>query len=159
MPGIVYKFQNQSIQTFFENVKFMDDLSFAIYFDFETTCGKKAYNFDDDISMYPVSYAFAVAFHPSLNLDRVSVVKSFNHAFDQLNSMGYLLDEMLSCFDPITVHQLLYCAQEVYEKKFVIDLLKAGSVRNILDVIKNLIFSQSKSLRRKILLTGKKQIV
>ena len=159
MPGIVYKFQNQSIQTFFENVKFMDDLSFAIYFDYETTCGKKACNFDDEASMYPVSYAFVVAFHPSLNLDRLFVVKSLNHAFDQLNSMGYLLDEMLSYFDPITVQQLLYCAQAVYEKKFVIDLLKAVLVRNILDVIKNLIFLQSKSLRRKILLTGKKQIV
>ena len=41
MPGLVYKFENQSIQTFFDNVKFMGDLLFAIYFDFESTCGKK----------------------------------------------------------------------------------------------------------------------
>ena len=26
MPGLVYKFENQSIQTFFDNVKFMGDL-------------------------------------------------------------------------------------------------------------------------------------
>ena len=31
MPGIVYNFENQIIQTFFDNAKFMGDLSFAIY--------------------------------------------------------------------------------------------------------------------------------
>ena len=41
MPGLVYKFENQSIQTFFDNVKLISDLPFGIYFDFETTCGKK----------------------------------------------------------------------------------------------------------------------
>lgn len=34
MPGLVYKFENQNILTFEENVKFMGDLPFAIYFDF-----------------------------------------------------------------------------------------------------------------------------
>ena len=66
MPGLVYKFENQTIQTFFGNVKFMGDLPFDVYFDFETTCGKQTYNSDDDASMYPVSYTFVVAFHPSL---------------------------------------------------------------------------------------------
>ena len=73
----------------------MGDVPFSIYFDFETTCGKKVYNFDKDVTLYPVSYAFVVAFHLSLNLDRIFVVRSFNHTFDQLNDVGYLLDEML----------------------------------------------------------------
>ena len=30
---------------------------------------QKIYNFDDDASIYPISYAFVVAFHPSLNVD------------------------------------------------------------------------------------------
>ena len=30
MPGLMYKFKSQSIQTFFDNVKFMGDLPFAI---------------------------------------------------------------------------------------------------------------------------------
>ena len=72
----------------------MGDVPFSIYFDFENTCGKKVYNFDKDVTLYPVSYAFVVAFHPSLNLDRIFVVRSFNHTFDQLNDVGYLLDEM-----------------------------------------------------------------
>ena len=40
-PGIVYKFENQNIQTFLDNTKFMGDLPLAIYFDFETTSDKK----------------------------------------------------------------------------------------------------------------------
>ena len=40
MPGIIYRSENQSIQTFFDNMKFMDDLPFSIYFAFETTSGK-----------------------------------------------------------------------------------------------------------------------
>ena len=35
MPSIVYKFENQSIQTFFDNMKFMGDLLSAIYFNRE----------------------------------------------------------------------------------------------------------------------------
>ena len=41
MPGIVYKFENQNIQTFFDNRKFMGDPPFTIYFDSETTSSKK----------------------------------------------------------------------------------------------------------------------
>lgn len=89
MPRVLHKFENQSIQTFFDNVKFMGDLPFAIYFDFETTCDKKTYNFDHDASIYLVSYALVVSFHTSLNLDRLFVV-SFNHTLNKLNSVGYL---------------------------------------------------------------------
>ena len=78
MPGILYKFENQNIQTFFDNMKFMADFPFSIYFDFETTTGKKVYNFEEDASLYPVSYALVVAFHPSLNIEILSVVRSFN---------------------------------------------------------------------------------
>ena len=103
MPVILYRFENQNVQTFFDNVEFMGNMPFSIYFDFGTTCGKKGYSFDEDGTVYPVSYAFVVAFHPSLNLDRTFVVRSFNHNFDQLNNVGYLLDEMLPYHDPITV--------------------------------------------------------
>ena len=33
IPGIVYIFENQNIQTFFNNLKFMRDIPFLIYFD------------------------------------------------------------------------------------------------------------------------------
>ena len=102
MPGILYKFENQNIQTFFDNVKFMGNVPFSIYFDFRPPV-EKIYNSGEDAMLYPVSYAFVVAFYLSLNLDRIFVVRSFNHTFDQLNDVGYLLDEMLPYHNPITV--------------------------------------------------------
>lgn len=60
-------YTNLKSKLFFDNVKFMGDLPFAIYFDFETTCRKKPYNFDDKASMYPVLYTFVVTFHRTLN--------------------------------------------------------------------------------------------
>ena len=41
MIGILNKFENQNIQTFVDNKKFMGDVPFSIYFDFETTAGNK----------------------------------------------------------------------------------------------------------------------
>ena len=63
IPGIVYIFENQNIQTFFNNMKFMGDIPFSVYFDLKTTTGKKNYNFDEDATLHSVSYAFVVAFH------------------------------------------------------------------------------------------------
>lgn len=40
MPGIVSKFENQNIVSFEQNLENMGDLSFAAYFDFETTAGE-----------------------------------------------------------------------------------------------------------------------
>ena len=81
----------------------MGDLPFAIYFDFETTSGKKIYNFGEDCSLYPVPYSFVVAFHPCLNLEKIFVVRSFNHSLESLIDVGYLSEEMLPSFDLITV--------------------------------------------------------
>ena len=90
MPEIIYKFENQNIQIFFDNMKLMGDILFSIYFDFETTSGKKIYYFDDDSCLCLVSYAFVVAFHPKLSLEKIFVVRSFNHTSKQLNDVGYL---------------------------------------------------------------------
>ena len=116
----------------------MGDIPFSIYFDLKITTGKKVYNFDEDTTLYPVSYAFVVAFHPSSNIEKIPVVRSFNYAFEQLNDVSYLSDEMLPYIDPITTRQLRDCAAAVFNKKekylliemfscelkFVIDLLK-----------------------------------
>ena len=48
----------------------------------------------------PLSYPFVAAFHLSLNIDKIFVLRSFNHAFEQLNDVGYLSNEMLLYCDP-----------------------------------------------------------
>lgn len=75
-----------------KNVKFVGDLPFSIYFDFETTAGKKVYHFDKDATLFPASCALVTT---SLNIDKIFVVRSFNHKFDQLNDAGYLSSEIL----------------------------------------------------------------
>ena len=68
--------------SFEDNHKFMGDDLFSIYFDFKTTGWKNAYDFLEDISVYPVFYAFVVAFHPELKLEGISIVRSFNDLFE-----------------------------------------------------------------------------
>ena len=112
-----YFTENQNIQTFFDNTEFMSDLPFAIYFDFETTLGKKNYNFEEDCALYPVSYSLVVAFYPCLNLEKIFVVRSFNHSFESLSDVGYLSEELLPYFDPITARQLKNCVIAVLIRK------------------------------------------
>ena len=63
-------------------MKFMGDLSFAIYFDLETTSGKKIYNFDEDCTLYAVYYALVVAFHLGLEIEKFFVARSFSNTFE-----------------------------------------------------------------------------
>ena len=37
IPGVAYKFENTSFTSYKDNFKFMCDLPFVVYFDFETT--------------------------------------------------------------------------------------------------------------------------
>ena len=67
--------------------------------------------------VYPVSYALVVAFHPSLNIEKIFVVRSFNYTFEQFNDVSYLKDEMLHFIDPITTRQLRDCTAAVFTKK------------------------------------------
>ena len=116
VPCLVNQFESQNVLTFKKNVRLMGDLSFAIYFDFPTTSGRESYSFFDEASVYPVSNAFVVAFHPELDLERIPVVRSFNQTFDSLHDVGYLYEEMLFYFNFITASQLSDCAKDVYEK-------------------------------------------
>ena len=139
---------NVRIKTFkhlFDNMKFVGDVPFSIYFDFKTTADKKVYNFEEDASLYPVSYTFVVAFHHLLNLEKLSVVRSFNHTYEQLIDDVYLFVEMLPFVGPITTKKLRDCASKVFQKKkkyvvsemfscelkFVIDMLKKGLTETI----------------------------
>ena len=63
--------------------------------------GKNVYNFDEGYTFYPVSYAFVIAFDPSLNIEKMLVVRSFNHVFELLNDVGYLKNEMLPYIDSV----------------------------------------------------------
>lgn len=81
MPGLVCKFEIQNIISFEGNIEFMGEAQFAVHFDFETKPGKKYFIFDEDSTLYPVSYSFVVAFHPDLSLKKIFVARGFNQTF------------------------------------------------------------------------------
>ena len=127
MPAVVYKFENQNISTFEDNVQFMTELPFEIYFDLETTNGKEVYIFDDIAKMYPVSYAFVAAFYSKLNLDKICVVRSFNHTLEMLSDISHFSNEMIKHFDPVTAKQIRECAENLHKMKEKYSMIEISS--------------------------------
>ena len=71
----------------------MGDVSFIVYFGFETTA--PTFNFSDaeQLKMFVVSYVMIVAFHPKLNFDRIIIQRSFPHSLGQLTTLDYFTRE------------------------------------------------------------------
>ena len=72
-PGVVYNFNNQNLVTFEDNFKSKSDLSFALYFSFETTAPADNYFDPKQTKMFVVSYALIVCFHPKLKIPKIIV--------------------------------------------------------------------------------------
>ena len=117
-------------------MKFMGDLPFLTYFDFETTSGKKIYNSDDDGTLYPVSNAFVVPLYQNLNNEKISFVRSFNHTFERLNDVRYLSNKILLYFDPITARQLKDCALAVQKGRFSLSKVFSCEIKFVIDILK-----------------------
>lgn len=114
MPEIIYKFENQNIANFEVNFKKKGDITFTMYFDFETSTGTTSQNHLEDVEMDQIFYSLIFAFHLKLQLDGKVIIRSFNHSLEKVNDASYLTDEMLQNLDPIIARQL----------KFNCDILK-----------------------------------
>ena len=115
MPEIIYKFENQNIANFEVNFKKKGDITFTMYFDFETSTGTTSQNHLEDEQMDQIFYSLIFAFHLKLQLDGKVIIRSFNHSLEKVNDVSYLTDEMLRNLDPIIARQL----------KFNCDILKS----------------------------------
>ena len=67
-------FNNGQIITFQDNFKYLGDIPFTIYFDFETTTGDSVF-FDPKI--FVKSHCQIYSFHPALGLDKIVIFRSF----------------------------------------------------------------------------------
>ena len=114
MPEIIYKFENQNIANFEVNFKKKGDITFTMYFDFETSTGTTSQNHLEDVEMDQIFYSLIFAFHLKLQLDGKVIIRSFNHSLEKVNDVSYLTDEMLQNLDSIIARQL----------KFNCDILK-----------------------------------
>ena len=79
--GITYVFDKGQITTFQIKFKYLGNVPFTVYFDFETTTTGGSVCFLFDLQMFVVSYCQIYSFHSSLNLDiqtKLSFFKAFN---------------------------------------------------------------------------------
>ena len=82
--GFNFVFDNGKIVHYQDNYKKIGDLSFSLYFDFETTTDSVVFFY---AKMYVVSYCIAAAFHPDLNLPRSFIYPSYDQAINQITSL------------------------------------------------------------------------
>ena len=93
IAGVVYKFENNKIITFQDNFKFMGDLPFTVYFDFETTKGD---NILHDSKMFVISHCQIYDFYPDLKLDKIVIFRSFQQAIEKI--LALLIFHMDMCY-------------------------------------------------------------
>ena len=92
-PGVVYNFNIQNIVSYEDNLKYVGDLPFSVYADFETSAPNCDFTYPENSIMFAVSYALVFAWHPKLNLPRQYIVRGFNHSVESLTDVSYLTEE------------------------------------------------------------------
>lgn len=88
--GITYSFNNGQITSFQSNFKYLGDVPFTVYFDFETTTGDTVFF---DPKMFVVSYCQIYSFHPSLNLEKIAVFRSFQQSAEEIYNLSHFKQE------------------------------------------------------------------
>ena len=104
MEGITYAFDNGQIKNFKDNFRYMGDAPFTVYFDFETATGSSVFFLDT--KLYVISYCQIYSFHPSLNLDKVVIFRSFQQAVEEIYHLNHFKQEHIPFFNKATFYQL-----------------------------------------------------
>ena len=90
--GITYTFDNGDIISFQDNFKYMGDVPFTVYFDFEITKGNAVF-LCKNVLFHVVPYCQIYAFHPSLNLKKIVIFRSFQQSADEIYSRNHFNQE------------------------------------------------------------------
>ena len=117
--GITYTFDNGQIVNFQDNFKYLGDVSFTVYFDFDTTTGNSAFS---DTKMYVISYCQIYAFHPPLNLDKIVIFRSFQQEPEEMYDLSHFKKEQEPYFDRANFHQLKDAADNVLARRISLHL-------------------------------------
>ena len=156
---ITYSFHNAQIIDYLDNYKYMGDLPFSIYFDFETTAGSAVFF---DSKMYVMSYCMIISFNEALNFDKIVIFRSYQHKAIELYDTSHFKQEPVPFFDQVTLRQLKDAASVVafrekctslaemfcIELKFTIDTLKFWFNKIIRPIFFELDYSQKESFKR-----------
>ena len=103
IEGIIYKCENNKIISFQDNFKHLGDVPFTVCFDFKITTGDNVFH---DSKMFVISFCQIYAFHPSLNLDKIVIFRSFQQKADKIYSLDHFRNEHIPFFNRVTFKQL-----------------------------------------------------
>ena len=123
--GISYCFQNGEIISFQDNFKYLGNVPFTVYFDFETTTGD-AVTFNT--KLYVISYCQIYSFHPSLNVDRIVIFRSFQQKADKIYDLSHFKHDHAPFFDKTTFSQLKDAATAVLGREKSTSLAELFSI-------------------------------
>ena len=123
--GIIYAFDNGQIVNFQDNFKFLGDVPFTVYFDFETTTRNSSFS---DPKMYVISYCQICFFHPRLNLDKIVIFRSFQQTAEEIYDMSHFKREHVPYFNKTTFSQLKDAVDAVMAREKSTSLAELFSV-------------------------------
>ena len=127
-PGYVCNFNTRNLVTFEENLKYKGD-PLVTYIDFEVAAQTDECLDPENRKMFAVSYVIVFAFHPELDINRVTIERSFGQSCERLTSLSYLTREQLEFKDNKKLLQLRDCIVAVAEKKNKIAIYKMFSTK------------------------------
>ena len=104
--GITYAFENTQILNYQDNLKYLSDLPFTVYFNFETTGGSCIFF---DPAMYVASYCQIYSFHPSLNFDKIEIFRSYQQTAEQIYDLSHFKNENIAFFNKTTFLSIKRC--------------------------------------------------
>ena len=123
--GITYGFDNGNTISFQDNFKYLGDLPFTVYFDFEITTGDTVFFHP---KMFVVRYCQIYSFHPSLNLEKVVIYRSFQQSAEEIYDINHFRQEHVAFFDRATFFQLKDAASAVVAREKSTSLAELFSV-------------------------------
>ena len=91
----------------------MCDLTFAPYFDFETTTRAKGSFDPEDSEIYLIFFVIIFAFQPNFNIYRIITERRFSRLLGKLTNISYLSVKILENVDSVTAEELCDCAVNV----------------------------------------------
>ena len=156
IEGIIYSFDYNKIISFQDNFGHLGDILFTVYFDFETSTGDNAFQ---DQKVLLISYYQIYAFHPTLNLDKIVISRSFQQSAEEIYDLNHFRQEHFPYFDRVTFNQLKDAATSVLarEKSTSLSQLFSVELKFTVDIL-NKWFKhaiQSKSLELNDILKNK----
>ena len=119
-------FGNGQIINFQDNFKYLGDVLFTVYFDFEIATGDSAFF---DSKMFAVSYCQIYSFHPSLNLNKIVIYWSFQQTTYEIYDLSHFKQEHIPFLNKTTFYQLKDAASAVLAREKSTSLAELFSVK------------------------------